>query len=623
MTVALLGFAALLTLSFLRVPIAFSMIIVGFIGMSWSMNLEGALANVGQTAFDAAINYELSVVPLFVLMGNFVTRARLSEELYTASNAFLGHRKGGLAMATIVACGGFSAVCGSSLATAATMSKVAMPSMRRYGYDDGLAAGAIAAGGTLGILIPPSVLLVIYGILTQTNIGKLFAAGVVPGIVGILFYLMAVRAVITIWPALGPRGDRTDWRGRLLALRDVWGVLTLFVFVMGGIYGGVFSPTEAAGIGAFGAFVFAVARRTMDLRGFYAVLLESASTTAMLFTVLIGALVFANFINFTTFPQTLLDIAANFEDNPWLVLAAILLIYVLLGCVFESLSMILLTVPIFFPLIKELGPGFVPPFWHMITGQVPPMWDLVADVGLGLNATEVAVWFGIVVVVITEISLITPPVGLNVFVLRGVLPDVRTTTIFRGVTAYWIADLFRLTLIVALPTLCRSCSPATSGNTGEVRLRSGPNAPRLIRDKRARILSSARRPVPGPRRRRQHRPRLRPPAGPDRIRPRHIRPRPHCHAAQPADHDRHQPGRHRPRPLYRASASRPDGLDGGAVRRRGRGGRPCRAQSVVSARSDAAGRSPATGRMGARFLVAQAGRRHAAPRRPGRRGRSG
>ena len=453
MTVALLGFAALLTLSFLRVPIAFSMIVVGFIGMSWSMNLDGALANVGQTAFDAAINYELSVVPLFVLMGNFVTRARLSEELYTASNAFLGHRKGGLAMATIVACGGFSAVCGSSLATAATMSKVAMPSMRRYGYDDGLAAGAIAAGGTLGILIPPSVLLVIYGILTQTNIGKLFAAGVIPGIVGIVFYLLAVRAVITLWPALGPRGDRTDWRGRLLALRDVWGVLTLFVFVMGGIYGGVFSPTEAAGIGAFGAFVFAVARRTMDLRGFYSVLLESAATTAMLFTVLIGALVFANFINFTTFPQTLLDIAANFQDNPWLVLAAILLIYVLLGCVFESLSMILLTVPIFFPLIKELGPGFVPPFWHFFTGQMPPMWDLVADVGLGLNATEVAVWFGIVVVVITEISLITPPVGLNVFVLRGVLPDVRTTTIFRGVTAYWIADLFRLTLIVAVPTL--------------------------------------------------------------------------------------------------------------------------------------------------------------------------
>ena len=409
------------------------------------MSLEGALANVGQTAFDAAINYELSVVPLFVLMGNFVTRARLSEELYTASNAFLGHRRGGLAMATIVACGGFSAVCGSSLATAATMSKVAMPSMRRYGYDDGLAAGAIAAGGTLGILIPPSVLLVIYGILTQTSIGKLFAAGVLPGIVGVAFYMLAVRAAITLRPALGPRGERTEWPGRLRALRDVWGVLTLFVFVMGGIYGGVFSPTEAAGIGAAGAFLFAVTRRSMDLRGFFDVLMESAATTAMLFTVLIGALVFANFINVTDFPQTLLGIAANFAESPWLVLAAILLIYILLGCVFESLSMILLTVPIFFPLIQEMGPGFVPPFWHLL--------DPAVGAGPGLDPTEVAVWFGIVVVVITEISLITPPVGLNVFVLRGVLPDVRTTTIFRGVTAYWIADLFRLALIVGVPSL--------------------------------------------------------------------------------------------------------------------------------------------------------------------------
>ncbi len=288
-------------------------------------------------------------------------------------------------------------------------------------------------------------LLVIYGILTQTSIGKLFAAGVLPGIVGVVFYMLAVRAVITLRPALGPRGERTDWPGRLRALRDVWGVLTLFVFVMGGIYGGVFSPTEAAGIGAAGAFLFAVTRRSMDLRGFFEVLMESAATTAMLFTVLIGALIFANFINVTDFPQTLLGIAANFAENPWLVLTAILLIYILLGCVFESLSMILLTVPIFFPLIQELGPGFVPPFWHLL--------DPVAGIGPGLDPTEVAVWFGIVVVVITEISLITPPVGLNVIVLRGVLPDVRTTTIFRGVTAYWIADLFRLALIVGVPSL--------------------------------------------------------------------------------------------------------------------------------------------------------------------------
>ena len=421
MTEALIGLAALLGLAFLRVPIAFAMIVTGFFGMMYVGSTRGALANVGQTAFDAAISYELSVVPLFILMGNFVARARLAGELYDASNAFLGHRKGGLAMATVVACGGFSAICGSSLATAATMSKVAMPSMRRYGYDDGLAAGSIAAGGTLGILIPPSVILVIYGILTQTSIGKLFAAGVIPGAVAVIFYLLAVRWVTWRDPAKGPAGERTPWAERFRLLRSVWGVLTLFAIVMGGIYGGVFSPTEAAGIGAVGAFFFALMRGALSLRTLTEVLLESAMTTAMLFAVLIGALLFANFINLTDFPQTLLEIAGRFSERPWLVIVAILCIYIMLGTVFESLSMILLTVPIFFPLVMELG------------------YD--------------PVWFGIIVVVVTEISLITPPVGLNVFVLKGVLPDVRTGTIFRGVTPFWVADLFRLALLVMVPAL--------------------------------------------------------------------------------------------------------------------------------------------------------------------------
>jgi tripartite ATP-independent transporter DctM subunit len=421
MTEALFGLAAVLVLSFLRVPVAVSMGIAGYIGMASVIGPLGAMANVGQTAFDAAINYELSVVPLFVLMGNFVARARLSEELYNASYSFLGHFKGGLAMATVVACGGFSAICGSSLATAATMSKVAIPSMRRFGYADDLAAGSIAAGGTLGILIPPSVLLVIYGILTQTNIGKLFAAGVVPGIIGILFYLLAVIGVVIFRPNAGPAGERATSRERIQALSRVWGVLLLFLVVMGGIYGGIFSPTEAAGIGAFGAFLFAWARGALTWRSLYEILLESAGTTAMLFMVLIGALLFANFVNLTEFPSALLGIAAQYSDTPWLVILAILAIYVALGCVFESLSMILLTVPIFFPLVTALG------------------YD--------------PIWFGIVVVVITEISLITPPVGLNVFVLRGVLPDVSTGTIFKGVTPFWIADLFRLALIVGVPTL--------------------------------------------------------------------------------------------------------------------------------------------------------------------------
>ncbi len=419
MTEALVGLAALLFLAFLRIPIAFVMIIVGFLGMAYVQNPIAALYNVGQTAYDAAINYELSVVPLFVLMGNFVARSRMAEELYSASNAFLGHRKGGLAMATVVACGGFSAICGSSLATAATMSKVAMPSMRQYGYSDSLATGSIAAGGTLGILIPPSVIFVIYGILTQTSIGKLFAAGVIPGIIGILFYLGAVR--YTTWrdPSAGPSGKRQTWPERMRALSSVWSVILLFSIVMGGIYGGVFSPTEAAGIGAVGAFLLAWARGALTFRVMFEVLEESVLTTAMLFTILIGALLFANFINLTDFPQALLAIAAQFSDTPWLVILAILVIYVALGCVFESLSMILLTVPIFFPLVMQLG------------------YD--------------PIWFGVFVVVVTEISLITPPVGLNVFVLRGVLPDVRTSTIFKGVTPFWVADILRLAVIVLLP----------------------------------------------------------------------------------------------------------------------------------------------------------------------------
>ena len=419
MTEALIGLAALLILAFMRIPIAFVMAAIGFIGMAYVNNPIAALYNVGQTTFDAALNYELSVVPLFVLMGNFVARAQLAAQLYNASNAFLGHRKGGLAMATVVACGGFSAICGSSLATAATMSKVAMPSMRRYGYADTLATGSIAAGGTLGILIPPSVLLVIYGILTQQSIGKLFAAGILPGLIGVLFYLFAVRYVTWRRHQDGPAGERMSWPERFRTLSSVWGVLLLFVIVMGGIYGGVFSPTEAAGIGAFGAFVFALVRGALTWKVFIEIMEESVATTAMLFTVLIGALLFANFINLTDFPQALVRIASLFEDTPWMVIVAILVIYILLGCVFESMSMILLTVPIFFPLVDHLG------------------YD--------------PIWFGIVCVVVTEISLITPPVGLNVFVLRGVLPDVTTGTIFKGVTPFWVADIFRLAVIVLVP----------------------------------------------------------------------------------------------------------------------------------------------------------------------------
>jgi tripartite ATP-independent transporter DctM subunit len=352
-------------------------------------------------------------------MGNFVTRAGMSRELYRAAYAFLGRYRGGLAMSTILACAGFGAICGSSLATAATMSRVAFPEMRRFRYSDALAAGSIAAGGTLGILIPPSVIMVIFGIMTETNIGKLFAAGVLPGLLAVTLYLGAVAWATWRDPAAGPRGEPTAWREKLVALRDVWGVALLFALVMGGIYGGFFTATEAAGVGATGAFLFAFARRVLTWRTLLDVLVESARTTAMLFMILIGALVFANFINFTTMPADLKDFVARFEVHPLLVVAAMCAVYVALGCVLESISMILLTVPLFFPLVTHLG--------------LDP------------------VWFGIVVVVVVEISLITPPVGLNVFVLRTLLPGVPTGTIFRGVAPFIVADFVRLALLVAFP----------------------------------------------------------------------------------------------------------------------------------------------------------------------------
>jgi len=429
MTASLIGFGVLLLLILLRMPIAFAMALVGFVGFGVLVGWSQTLAMVAQTTFDGGLSYTLSIIPLFIFMGNLVTRAGLSHDLYKAANAFVGHWRGGLAIASVGACGGFSAVCGSSLATAATMSKVAMPPMRRFGYADSLATGSIAAGGTLGILIPPSVLLVIYGIMTETNIGALFIAGIIPGILGIIGYALAIAVVTRFKPELGPPGQRTSWRERLRALVGVWEVALLFLIIIGGIYGGVFTPTEAAGVGAMVAFLIALAKRMLTIATLFEILLESARTTAMIFMVIIGALIFTNFINLAGLPD---ELGFWFEDagfGPYVVLAVMLGIYLLLGCVLESLSMILLTVPVFYPVI--LGLDFGP--------------DLGPDV--------VLIWFAIIVMVATEISLITPPVGLNVFILRGVLLDVKLGTIFRGVTPFWIADIVRTALLIALPGL--------------------------------------------------------------------------------------------------------------------------------------------------------------------------
>lgn len=418
---ALLGFAAMLALVFLQVPVAFAMAIVGFVGLGLLRNWASAEAMVAAVVYESGFQYMLSVLPLFILMGNFVTKARMSRELYTAAAAFLGHRRGGVALSTIVACGGFGAICGSSLATAATMSKVAYPEMRRLGYNAELASGTIAAGGTLGILIPPSIVMVVYCLLTEQSVGKMFAAGVLPGLLAIACYMAAVQYVTLRNPAAGPRANRVNWRGRLRSLREVWAVLALLIMILGGIYAGVFTPTEAAGVGAFLGFLFALARRQLTWSTFVEIVVESGKTTGMIFIIMIGALMFASFVNFTSAPGDLLDLVAEYQVHPILVIVAICIIYLLLGTVLESMSMILLTVPLFYPLVQSLG------------------FDLI--------------WFGIIVVVATELSFITPPFGMNIFVLRGLLPGVSTTTMFRGVIPFVFADVVRLAILIAFPAI--------------------------------------------------------------------------------------------------------------------------------------------------------------------------
>jgi len=420
MTEGLLGFGAMFALMLMRVPIAISMGLVGLVGLGLMRSWPAAMSSAAGEFIDVGA-YTLSVVPLFVLMGNFVTRAGMSRDLYQAAYAFIGHRRGGLAMSTIAACAGFGAICGSSIATTATMARVAMPEMRRFGYEPAFAAGSICAGATLGILIPPSVILVIYGIMTEQSIGALFAAGVIPGIVATCFYLLASMWITRRHPHWGPPGERATWPERFTALRGIWGVLLLFAIVMGGMYGGFFTPTEAAGVGAGGGFIFALARGALDWRVLRDVLLESARTSAMLFMIVIGASLFANFLNFTELPTALRDFVTHFDLHPIAVIVAICAVYVVLGMAMESLSMMLLTVPLFFPLVTSLG--FDP------------------------------VWFGIIVVCVIEISLITPPVGMNIFVLSSVLPDVKTSTIWRGVMPYVAADIVRMGVLIAFPAL--------------------------------------------------------------------------------------------------------------------------------------------------------------------------
>lgn len=422
MITALIGFACLLGLCFFGFRVGFATLVVGFVGFALERGWLASLAMVAQQVTEDAQNYNLSVIPLFILMGVFIYRSDISADLYDAAYAALGRFKGGLALATVLACGGFSAVCGSTLATAATMSKVAMPQMKAYNYSDKLAAGTIAAGGTLGIMIPPSVPLVIYGITAEVDIGLLFIAGILPGIMLVMLFLMTVLVMVRLDPDAAPAAAELDAERRRKAIRGTTPVLVLFIIVLGGIYGGMFTPTEASGIGATGAAVIAILRghlRTMT--EWRVCLVDAAMTTAKIFIVLFGAVVFTQFINMSGAPYDLLDIVDDWEMDSAQLIIFICVIALLMGMVFETIGIIVLLVPVFLPALYAL------------------------DVNM--------IWFGIIVVLVIEIGLITPPIGMNVFVVKSVLPEVRLANIFRGVGFYVIALGLGLIAVYSFPAV--------------------------------------------------------------------------------------------------------------------------------------------------------------------------
>ena len=402
-------------------PIGFAMGLSAFLGTLLLIDGGAALSLLGQTAYETGLTYNLSVIPMFVLMGYIAGEAGLNESLFRACNAWLGHRRGGLALATIGGCGAFAAICGSSLATAATMAQIALPEMRRYKYSDKLALGSLAAGGTIGILIPPSVIMVIYGLLTETSISALFLAGFVPGILTVAGFMLAVSIMTRIDPTLGPPAARTPMRERFIALKSVWGTAGLFLLVIGGLYIGIFSPTEAASVGTVGAFVLGLVNRRSPMQLLRTTLLDTVKTTAMIFTVLIGAILFNNFLILASVPTLVSDWISGLPLGKTAVLLVIIAMYFLLGCLLDSLAMILLTIPIVFPIVKELG------------------YD--------------PVWFGIIIVMVVELGLITPPIGMNVFVIKGIAKDVPLEDIFRGVTPFIIAQVILISILIAFPQI--------------------------------------------------------------------------------------------------------------------------------------------------------------------------
>lgn len=416
--VAIGGFVVLFALMALRVPVGIAMGIVGVGGFAQIVGWGAALSQLAITPLRTITDYNTSLIPMFILMGVFATRSGISSELFGAARAWVGHKRGGLGLATISACSGFAAISGSSVATAATMSRVALPEMRKAGYSDELATGVIASGGTLGILIPPSVVLAIYGYITQQDIGTLFIAGIVPGIIAVIMYLALVWVIAGKHSAAG---EKVGLRERFIALRGIWAVLLLFVAVVGGIYAGVVTPTEAAAAGAFLTGLIGVLRGRLGLRDIRISLIDALRTSVSIYTILIGAMLFSSFLAITQTPQKMTAWLTALDLGAYPTLALILLFFLFMGCILDAMAMIILLVPIVFPVIVALG--FDP------------------------------IWFGIIIVMTVELGMITPPIGMNVYIINGVIRDTKLTTIFRGVMPFVGVDLLRLVLLAAIPAI--------------------------------------------------------------------------------------------------------------------------------------------------------------------------
>ena len=422
--VAILGFVALFILMLLRVPVGMALGLVGVTGYGYLVGWGPAMKQIGTVSMRTVTDYTFGVIPMFLLMAAFVTNSGMSKELFRAANAFIGHWRGGLGIATIASCGAFAAISGSSIATAATFSTVAYPEMRRNNYPQSFATGVIAAGGTLGAMLPPSTVLAVYGIITEQDIGKLFMAGVIPGIIAALMYVATIVIIGMVRPDFLPKRPKASRAERLAGMRDIWAPLLLFCFVIGGLYGLYgfkFTPTEAGGVGATGAFIIGLLRGRLGKAEIRDSLLQATRTAAAVFTVLIGALLFGYFLTITQVPQKVTEFLTGLGIGRYGVLMLILLMYLILGCLMDAMAMIILTVPIIFPVIQSLG--FDP------------------------------IWFGVIVVMTVELALIHPPVGMIVFVIKSVVKDVSFATILRGVLPFIGTDLVRLALLVAFPIL--------------------------------------------------------------------------------------------------------------------------------------------------------------------------